>query len=114
MALKSLTAENFAHCIAQERLVVVDVWAEWCGPCRQLTPMLESLSERFGGKVEIVKVNVDDYPELVQPYEVMKIPNLLFFRQGSLVDQLIGLRPEQEIAERIEGLLARPQTKEAQ
>lgn len=95
-------AEKFNELIStSNKLIMVDFWAEWCGPCRILKPELEKLAEKYADKVEIVKINVDEqdnYPLAVQ-YQVNSIPQVTFFRDGQQVDQFIGVVPPARIEE---------------
>lgn len=77
--------------------VVVDFWAEWCGPCKALAPVLDSLATEFQSQIKVVKVNVDESPNAPQTYKVRGIPTLVFFRNGQLVDQLVGNQPRDAI-----------------
>jgi thioredoxin 1 len=87
----NLTQDTFqAEVIDSEVPVLVDFWAEWCGPCRMIGPILDQLSEDLGSQAKIVKVNVDDSSELSAKYNVRSIPYLLFFKNGEVKDQIIG------------------------
>lgn len=86
-------------------LVVVDFWAEWCGPCRMFMPTLEKLSAKYEGKVKFCKVNADDYGRLVSLNGVSSLPTLLIFKEGSVVQTLRGLQPEKKMSEVLDGLL---------
>jgi thioredoxin 1 len=87
----NLTQDTFqAEVIDSEVPVLVDFWAEWCGPCRMIGPILDQLSEDLGSQAKIVKVNVDDSRELSAKYNVRSIPYLLFFKNGEVKDQIIG------------------------
>ena len=81
--------------------VLVDCWAEWCGPCRMLAPTLEQLAAESAGRYVIAKLNVDENPRTAQHFNVSGIPTMLLFRTGALVDQLVGLAPKAVIAERV-------------
>lgn len=85
--------------------VVVDFWAEWCGPCRMLGPIIERLAKEFNGKVKVVKLNVDDSQETSQQYEIMSIPAVKLFKDGQVKDEFVGVQPEQVIRKWIESHL---------
>ena len=72
--------------------VLCDFWAEWCGPCKQITPILEELSEEFDNKITIAKINIDNNPEIPSQYNIMSIPTLLLFKEGKLVSNQVGLQ----------------------
>jgi thioredoxin 2 len=94
----------FAGAIGTSRLVVVDLWAPWCGPCRMVAPVLDALSKEFASTVKIVKVNVDESPATAQRYQARSIPMLLFIRHGELVDTVVGAQPDHVLRARIEAL----------
>jgi thioredoxin 1 len=77
--------------------VVVDFWAEWCGPCRMISPALEEIAGRLGGKVKIVKLNVDENPQTAQKYNIMSIPTLMLFKQGQLASSQVGAAPKAKL-----------------
>jgi thioredoxin 1 len=77
--------------------VVVDFWAEWCGPCRQIAPALEEISGSLNGKVKIVKLNVDENPATAAKYGIMSIPTLMLFKNGELASRQIGAQPKQKL-----------------
>lgn len=85
--------------------VVVDFWAEWCGPCKMLLPIVEELSKDFEGKVKIVKMNVDDAENTPVKYGIRNIPTLLFFKNGEVVDKQVGAAAKPILAEKINALL---------
>ena len=102
----TLSQENFRQEVLESRKpVLVDFWAEWCGPCRAIAPVIEGLAEEFGGRAVVAKLDVDAYPEVAGPYDVRGIPTLLFFQNGKVVDRIIGLAPRQDIAQKLEALL---------
>jgi thioredoxin 1 len=78
--------------------VLVDFWAEWCGPCRALHPIIESLSEEFAGQVKIAKVDVDSNPQLSMQFGIRSIPTVMLFDKGQVVDTFIGVRPKSDYA----------------
>lgn len=82
--------------------VLVDFWAPWCGPCKMIAPILDELSDEVGDKAKIVKINVDDNPESAAKYNVMSIPTLLVFKDGQVVDQLVGVQPKEKLKAIIE------------
>ncbi len=91
MATVSVTDASFeTDVLGAETPVVVDFWAEWCGPCKQIGPALEEISEEMGGRVKIAKVNIDDNPKAPSKYGVRGIPTLLIFKGGELVDRKVG------------------------
>jgi len=90
-----LTEQNFDEAlVANQGLVMVDFWAEWCGPCRAIAPVLEDLAEASEGRVTLVKVNVDENPGLAARYGIRSIPTLLFLKEGRVVDRVVGAAPK--------------------
>ncbi|MCF7913466.1 MAG: thioredoxin [Candidatus Cloacimonetes bacterium] len=85
--------------------VVIDLWAPWCGPCKALTPTLESVAANYQGKVKFVKINIDDNPSLASQYHIMSIPTLLFFKNGNVESQIVGLVDSSKIESKIKPLL---------
>lgn len=81
--------------------VLVDFWAAWCGPCRALAPIFEQLASQFDSKAKFVKVNVDESPDIAGTYRIMNIPTMLLFKNGEVVEKLIGLRPAAFISDLI-------------
>jgi thioredoxin 1 len=93
--VKEFTDENFdAEVLKSDQLVLVDFWAEWCPPCRALTPTIEKLADAFQGKVKIGKVNTDSSREIVMKYRIGSIPTVMLFKGGEVVQTLPGLRKE--------------------
>ncbi|HEU5478374.1 MAG TPA: thioredoxin [Candidatus Tumulicola sp.] len=86
-----------------ETPVVVDFWAEWCGPCRMIAPALEEISNSLNGKVKIVKLNVDENPGTAAKYGIMSIPTLMLFKDGQLASRQIGAQPKQKLEQWISG-----------
>ena len=90
-----LTEQNFDEALAAKQgLILVDFWAEWCGPCREIAPVLEELTDGSQGRVTLMKVNVDDNPGLAARYGIQSIPTILFVKQGAIVDRAVGAAPK--------------------
>ena len=85
--------ESFDVALAEGKLMMVDFWAVWCGPCRMLAPMVDDLAEKYAGKVVVGKVNVDEEQELAIRYGVMSIPTVIFFKDGKEIDRKVGVMP---------------------
>ncbi|MDR1758123.1 MAG: thioredoxin [Bacteroidales bacterium] len=100
-----ITSSNFEELVAGDRLIVIDFWAQWCGPCRALTPVIEELATEYEGKAIIGKCNTDENNELTEQFGVRNIPMLVFIKNGELKDTLVGLVGKQEIKNLIETYL---------
>jgi thioredoxin 1 len=100
MAIKHVTDQNFSE-ETSEGLVLADFWAPWCGPCKMIAPVLEEIDGEMGEKVQIVKLDVDDNQETAGQYGVMSIPTLLLFKDGNVVDQVIGFQPKEALVDLI-------------
>ena len=85
--------------------VVVDFWAPWCGPCRMIAPITEKLAQEYAGRLKFCKLNVDENPQMASKYQVMSIPQILFFKDGEVVDEITGAVPESALRSKVESLL---------
>ncbi len=92
--------------IQSPELVMVDFWAVWCGPCQMVAPIMEELATEYAGKVRVRKLNTDENPEVSGRFQVMSIPTILFFKNGQLVEKIVGARPKRQFKEVIDSLLA--------
>jgi thioredoxin 1 len=102
MAVLNVTGKDFEGEVLKSDLpVLVDFWAEWCGPCRMVGPIVDEISEEFEGKLKVVKVNVDEAQDLAGNYQVMSIPTLLIFKAGELVEQIVGAVSKDVLSEKI-------------
>jgi len=99
------TDENIKEIINSGKPVVIDFWAEWCGPCRMVGPLVEELAKEYEGRVHIGKMNVDDNTETPETYGIRNIPTILFFKDGLLVDKQIGATQKTVLANKVEALL---------
>ena len=99
----NVTDANFsAEVVKNSQLTLVDLWAEWCGPCKALGPTIDALADQFAGKMKVCKMNVDENPTTPTQFKIRGIPTLLFFKDGQLVDQLVGNQPKEAIASTIQ------------
>ncbi|MCP9752426.1 thioredoxin [Ferruginibacter sp. HRS2-29] len=102
MALE-LTDSNFqTEVLESDKLTVIDFWAEWCGPCRAIGPVIEELAKDYEGTVKIGKVNVDNNPQVSMNYGITSIPAILFVKNGEVVDKLVGAQPKANFVKKIE------------
>ncbi len=106
-AAVALTEEALAESLKDHKgLLVVDVWAEWCAPCRALAPTIETLATRYAGRAVVAKMTFDENPEAATQFGVRAIPTVLFFRDGEVVDRIVGAQPLPVFTDRIDQLLA--------
>src|SRR5574341_151352 len=105
-AMKVEEATWEAEVMKAAEVVLVDFWAVWCGPCQMVAPIIDELAKDYAGKVKVRKLNTDENPEIAGRYQVMSIPTILFFKNGQVVEKLVGARPKRQFKEIIDSLLA--------
>ena len=102
MAVLEVTDKNFESEVLKSDLpVLVDFWAEWCGPCKMIGPIVNEISEELDGKLKVAKVNVDDAKDLAGKFNIMSIPTLLLFKGGEAVEQIVGAVPKDQILAKV-------------
>ncbi len=106
MSATHVTTDQFESEVLQSGVpVLVDFWAVWCGPCKAIAPHVDAISQEYAGRAKVVKVNVDEEPELALRYGIQSIPTLLFFKDGKVQDMIVGVVPKQTIVQKLEALL---------
>lgn len=99
---KQLTDNELAEVLASERLVVIDFWAEWCGPCKKISPIVDELATEYEGKVDIYKCDVDENSEVCEKFGIRNIPTLIFLKNGEVVDRHVGTATKSQLAKKID------------
>jgi thioredoxin 1 len=102
---KELTKTNFNETIMTEKIVLVDFWASWCGPCRMVSPIIDQIAEEYDGKITVGKVNVDDEGALAAEYAVVSIPTVILFKDGKQAEKLVGAHSFDDYADMIDKVL---------
>ncbi len=101
----NINEASFEKAVLQSPIpVIVDFWADWCGPCKMIAPMLDEIAKESEGRYRVAKVNVDESPSLMQRFAIRGVPALLFFKEGELRDQMVGVAPKKLILEKLETL----------
>ena len=102
MAVLSVTNKNFENEVLKSELpVLVDFWAEWCGPCKMISPIVDELSNELKGEIKVTKVNVDEAQDLASKFNIMSIPTLILFKKGKPVDQIVGAMSKDQLLKKI-------------
>jgi thioredoxin 1 len=104
-ALEFTDANFQKKVLSADKLTLVDFWAEWCGPCRRMGPVIEELAKEYGSKVNVGKLNVDHNPNVCARYNITSIPTILFIKNGKVVDRVIGLNPKSKLEKKIKALM---------
>jgi len=103
---KNATAASFTEdVINSDKIVLVDFWAEWCGPCRMVSPILDEIGAEYADKLDIVKVNVDEEPHLAAEYQITGIPAMKVFQNGKIIREMVGAKPKAALLSDLEGLI---------
>ncbi|WP_448851883.1 thioredoxin [Corynebacterium sp. 335C] len=103
MSVLTVTADDFKSTVIEsDKPVLVDFWAEWCGPCKKLSPVIDELAEEMGDAAVFAKVNVDEQRELAMMFQIMSIPTVLVFKDGQKVEEIVGVRPKSELRAKVE------------
>ncbi len=104
-SVEAVSTANFEEKVLKsDKTILVDFWAEWCGPCRSLAPILDEVASEMGDKAQVVKVNVDENGELAQQFGIRGIPTMIFFSKGEAAKTLVGIQPKEEIKKALEEL----------
>jgi thioredoxin 1 len=105
-ATKTVTDATFdADVLGSDKPVLVDFWAEWCGPCKMVAPVLEEIASEHGDKITVAKVNIDENPEIARRYQIMSIPTMSVFAGGEIVKSIVGAKPKAALLRDLEGIV---------
>lgn len=105
--ISHVTDSSFENEVLQAQVpVLVDYWAEWCGPCKAIAPVIEELATEYAGRLKVVKINVDDNPHTPQQYNVRGIPNLLIIKGGQVANQIVGAVPKRNLVQAVDSAIA--------
>ena len=103
---KTVTDATFdSDVLGSDKPVLVDFWAEWCGPCKMVAPVLEEIASEHGDKITVAKVNIDENPEIARRYQIMSIPTMSVFSKGEVVKSIVGAKPKAALLRDLEGIL---------
>lgn len=105
-AVLKVTDQSFADAVKSNKILIVDCYADWCGPCRMIAPIVEDLANEYSGRVAFAKVDVDQSPAVSRQFHISSIPTLLFFKNGEMIDRQIGALPKHALQARVEALLS--------
>ncbi|TKK85896.1 thioredoxin [Herbidospora galbida] len=104
--VKNVTTQDFASEVLQsDKPVIVDFWAEWCGPCRQVAPILQEIANEHADKLTVVKLNIDENPDIARDYGILQIPTMNVYKGGEVVKQIIGAKPKAMLLRELDGVI---------
>ncbi|WP_061290541.1 thioredoxin [Herbidospora cretacea] len=104
--VKNVTTQDFASEVLQsDKPVIVDFWAEWCGPCRQVAPILQEIATEHADKLTVVKINIDENPDIARDYGILQIPTMNVYKGGEVVKQIIGAKPKAMLLRELDGIV---------